>query len=261
MTDDSPDAALPADHVRIEAHVPVRDGSRLAAELQRFLTELAHLDPTLALARLEVRPLPDTNWEETFRAHHHPRRIGRRLYVAPPWDVPAAGDRELIVIDPSMAFGTGQHATTRTCLEECEAAVDDGPIARALDVGTGSGILAIALARLGVRHVVGVDIDPDAIRLAHLACVDNAVPGVHLLIGPAGALRDRYDLVIANLLADTIVDEAATLAERVAPCGRLVLSGLLTDQIARVTAAFAGWAVTAVRKDDPWRTLRLERPS
>ena len=253
------DAAEPADaRVRLEAHVPRADGARVAAALRRFLEELGLLDAAMAGARLVVADFADRSWEQAFRAHHHRRRVGATLLVAPPWDAAPDGDRVGIVIDPGMAFGTGQHATTRACLEEAEAAAHAGARS-ALDVGTGTGILAIALARLGVPHVVAVDTDPAAVRLARLACAANDAARVRLAVGDAAAVRGTFAVVLANLLADVIVAEGEVLAARVAPQGRLVLSGLLAAQVGRVAAAFPGWTVTHVCGDDPWRTLRLER--
>jgi ribosomal protein L11 methyltransferase len=256
LTEDANGGA--SSRVRLEAHVPRAQGERVAAALRAFFDELATLDAGLAGSRLTVADFADRSWEGSFRAHHHPRPVGAKLLVAPPWDAAAVGGREVIVIDPGMAFGTGQHATTRACLEEVEAAVEAGA-RTGLDVGTGTGILAIALARLGVPHVTAVDTDAVAVRLARIACTANRAAGVHLVVGNAASLRGTFDVVVANLLCDVIVAEADVLAARVAPSGRLVLSGLLADQIDRAAAAFPRFTVTHVGGEDPWRALRLER--
>jgi len=256
LTEDSNGAAGP--RVHLEAHVPRAQGERVARALRAFFDELAILDASLVGSRLAVADFADRSWEGSFRAHHHPRPVGAKLLVAPPWDATAVGDRKVIVIDPGMAFGTGQHATTRACLEEVEAAVEAG--ARAgLDVGTGTGILAIALARLGVPQVTAVDTDVVAVRLARIACRANRAAGVRLVVGDAASLHGTFDVVLANLLCDVIVAEAHVLAARVAPHGRLVLSGLLAEQTDRAAAAFPRFTVTHVRGEDPWRALRLER--
>jgi ribosomal protein L11 methyltransferase len=244
---------------RLEAHVPAATTTTLVAALRAYLHELARLDSTWTAGAVEVLPVPAVDWEGVFRAHHVPIAIGRRLLVAPPWDVPEAPGREVLVIEPGMAFGTGQHATTRTCLEEIEARVASRAVRSALDVGTGSGLLAAALARLGVPRVVALDVDPTVLPLARANVDANGARHVTVLGGTLAAVRGRYDLVVANILADTLVDEAAALAAAVASGGHLVLSGILTEQAPRVLAAFPGWRATSVRADEPWRTLGLER--
>jgi ribosomal protein L11 methyltransferase len=160
-----------------------------------------------------------------------------------------------------MAFGTGQHATTRTCLEEIEALVLAGGIGSALDVGTGSGVLAAALSCLGVPRVAALDVDEAVLPLARTNLDRNGAGAVALLGGTVGAVRGRFDLVVANILAETLVAEAIALASAVVPGGRLVLSGILDTQAASVVEAFPGWRLAASRADGPWRTLRLERVS
>jgi ribosomal protein L11 methyltransferase len=243
------------DGLVIEAHAPEEEHPRLRDALRAYLSGL---EGAGSETTCETTPLPAIDWEATFRLHHRPIRIGRRLLVAPPWDVPESDGREVLVIEPGQAFGTGQHATTRGCLEEIEDAVASG-VERALDVGTGSGILAAALVRLGVPRVVAVDCDPAVLPIARVNLARNGAARVGLLVGTADACRGRFDLVVANLLADAIVVGAASLAARTAAGGRLVLSGLLESQVARVAAAFAGWRVAAIRAEDEWRTVRLVR--
>jgi ribosomal protein L11 methyltransferase len=165
----------------------------------------------------------------------------------------------VLVIEPGMAFGTGQHETTRTCLEEIEEAVAGGGVRSALDVGTGSGILAAALARLGVPHVLALDIDASVLPLARDNLRQNHAAAVGLLAGGVEAVRGRFDLVVANLLADTLVAHAAALTALVATPGRLVASGVLDTQAEAVVAAFPELRLTGTRGLGPWRTLRLER--
>jgi ribosomal protein L11 methyltransferase len=158
-----------------------------------------------------------------------------------------------------MAFGTGQHATTRGCLEAIEAALAGGRVASALDVGTGSGILALALARLGVPWVVALDVDAAVVPLARRNLAANAAARVAVIAGSVRAVRSAFDLVVANLLADTIVAEASLLAGTVAGGGRLVLSGILEVQAAGVARAFPAWRVEGEQREDGWSTLTLGR--
>src|SRR5206468_1583797 len=118
-----------------------------------------------------------------------------------------------------------------------------------LDVGTGSGVLALALARLGVKRVVALDTDPAVVPLARANLARNGAARVALLAGPLAAVRGRFDLVVANLLADAIVAEAGALARAVGPGGRLVVSGLAAEQLPAVRAAYPGWRVAETRAE------------
>jgi len=237
----------------LEGAFPAAAQARVATAIDRYLESLGADGSVVTTA---VAPV---DWTEIYRQHHRPVTVGRRFLIAPPWDVPAAPGREVLVIEPGMAFGTGQHETTRACLEAIETTVGTAPVASALDVGTGSGILALALARLGVPRVVGLDVDRAVLPLARTNLLGNRAPGVELVAGTAAALRGRFDLVVANLLAGTVVDEAVPLARTVASGGHLVLSGILEDQVSAVLAAYPGWRVESSRGDGEWRTLTLVR--
>ena len=254
----SPDAAAPPPgRTLLEAHVEGERERPLVAALRRWLESLRTIEPAAADVRIAATPLAPVDWEAAFRLHHRPLTIGRHLLVAPPWDVPDAPGREVLVIEPGMAFGTGQHETTRTCLEEIETAVAERQVRSALDVGTGSGVLAMALARLGVPRVVALDLDAGVLPLARQNLVRNGAEAVMLAAGTVGAVRGRFDLVVANLLADVLIDEAPALAATVAQGGRLIVSGILDTQTDTVAAA-SPLRVTATRAGGPWRTLRLE---
>lgn len=246
--------------VRIEAHFPAPRRGDVEAALRRYLASLAALDAAgTAGWTVETASVPPVDWAALARTHHRPVRIGRRLLVAPPWDVPDEHDRLALVIEPGMAFGTGQHGSTAGALEALEAWVDARPVRSALDVGTGSGILALALARLGVPRVVALDVDPSVLPIARANLEANGVTHVALLAGPLVAVSGAFDLVVANILADVLVAEAPALAGAVAPGGALVLSGLLTAQAPAVVAAYPGWRVAGVRRHAGWDTLELER--
>lgn len=238
---------------RLEGAFHATEQARVAQALERYLASLG------GSGSVHAAPVAPLDWTEIYRRHHRPVTVGRRLLVAPPWDVPAAPGREVLVIEPGMAFGTGQHETTRGCLEAIETTVTTAHVASALDVGTGSGILALALARLGVPRVLGLDLDRAVLPLARANLAANRAPGVELVAGTAGALRGRFDLVVANLLAKTVVDEASALARAVATGGHLVVSGILANQVPDVLAAFPAWRIESARGDGEWRTLTLVR--
>jgi ribosomal protein L11 methyltransferase len=244
---------------RIEGSVLAESLASATAAVGRYLDALAAIEPDAAAARVEAVPVAPIDWTAVSRRHHRPVLVGDRLLVAPPWEVPSAPGREILVIEPGMAFGTGQHATTRGCLEAIEHAVGGGAVGSALDVGTGSGILALALARLGVERVVAIDTDPAVLPLARANLAQNGAARVTVSRGSVATVEGTFDLVVANLLAEAIVAEAAALAHAVAPGGRLVVSGLLATQAEAVRAAYPGWRLTETRGDEVWRTLTLER--
>jgi len=248
-----------AAHARVEAPFPTVTQTEVVAALEHYLASLGEIVPAALAATLDVRAIPEVDWDALWRRHHRPVAVGRRLLVAPPWDVPSAAGREVLVVEPGMAFGTGQHATTRGCLEAIESALEAHPIRSALDVGTGSGVLALALSRLGVGRVVALDVDPAVVPLARANLARNGAGRVVLLAGPLAAVRGCFDFVVANLLADAVVAEVGALTRAVGPGGRLVLSGLLADQLRAVRAAYPTWRVTETRAEDAWRTLTLVR--
>jgi ribosomal protein L11 methyltransferase len=191
---------------------------------------------------------PDVDWSEAWKAGLEALRISPRLLVRPPFiDVVLEPGQREVVIDPGQAFGTGEHASTRLCLEWIDALMNttdsEGTFDRVLDVGTGSGVLALAALVLGARSAVGFDLDPVAIEAARVAARRNGLDArVRFFTGPIEALGTRdgkYPLVFANLLKREMLPIASALASRMARTGRLVLAGLLEEDVAEVCARFA----------------------
>lgn len=234
----------------------------LAAELRAYLDGLRALGLPPA-GTPAIRPLTDGAWAEAWRAHFRPRPVGRTLLIAPPWEVPPADGRVVLVIEPGRAFGTGHHGTTAGCLEVLEAVIARERPRRALDLGTGSGVLAVAAARLGVAEVVAVDSDPDAVAAATANAARNGVAArVRCRLGDAGALAlVPAPLVLANLLAAAHLALARRYAALVAPAGALVLGGLLDAEADQVQAALGahGFAPAATLTREGWTTLELRR--
>ncbi len=207
------------------------------------------------------RSLTDEDWHNAWRAHWQPLRFGERLTVLPADDPPAHPDDVVVRLSPGLAFGTGQHPTTALCLEWLVAADLGGR--SVCDYGTGSGLLAIAAARLGAEHVYALDIDAQALG----ACDRNArANGVRdqLTIGEPAALADKtVDILIANILSETLKNLAAQLAGRVRPPGELILSGILVGQAAGVIAAYEPWfSFSAPAERDGWvRLAARTRPA
>ena len=186
-----------------------------------------------------VEVLPDKAWEREWLRDFRPMRFGRRLWVCPgglPADDPAAVRIEL---DPGLAFGTGTHPTTALCLEWLDA--QDVPGRQVVDYGCGSGILAIAAAKLGAATVLAVDIDPQAVIATRDNARRNGVADRLVVTADPRLAQDSTDLLLANILAGPLVELAPRFAQAVRPGGRLALSGLLLGQAEAVTAAYRPW--------------------
>jgi len=217
-----------------------------------------------ATPRLRAERLRREDWAESWKRHFKPMDFGAALLVKPSWSRrrPRRG-QQVLVLDPGLSFGTGQHPTTRFCLEQV---VDQGPAPGGasrslLDIGTGSGILAIAAAKLGYRPVEAFDFDPDAVRVAaenarlngvrrqlRLACRDlTALPKKSV---------QKHDVVCANLMADLLIAERDRILARLRPGGRLVLAGILTRQFPDVLRAYAktGLHLVASRRENEWKS-------
>jgi ribosomal protein L11 methyltransferase len=191
-------------------------------------------------ARLGLEEVPEQDWSLAWRARIRSTRVGR-LWVGPPWETPPEGAVSLH-IEPKMAFGTGDHPTTALCLEAVDAFLLGHPGASVLDVGTGTGVLALAARKLGASRVVGVDNDAVSVELARENAQANNVTGVEFSLSPLHQVEGRFDLVLANILANTLVELAQPLALHVQRT--LVLAGVLVTQADEVTAAFVREGLT-----------------
>lgn len=230
------------------------DDVEARAKIEIGLWHLAQIHP---IPEAAVRPLAAANWAEAWKAHYTPQRIGRRILIVPSWlESESVPDDLVLRLDPGMAFGTGLHPTTRLCLVALEELVAPGD--RVLDVGTGSGILALAAARLGAGTVVACDIDPAAAEAARANAQANGLR-VQVVMGSLDAVPPGVSaVVVANLLAGIVRDLATPLASRVAPGGVLIASGILEDQVSEVDAALGGAGLIRVGLDqtDDWVALR-----
>jgi len=195
-----------------------------------------------------IRTIADEDWVRKTQAQSPPTRIGARLWIVPSWHAPPDPDAVVIRLDPGVAFGTGTHPTTQLMLQWLDAHPPRG--LRVLDYGCGSGILAIAAAKLGATHVVGTDVDEHALAAARANAAANLAPGDYTAPDclPSGA----YDLVLANILTNPLKLLAPLLLERVASGGALVLSGVLERQADEVKATYTGCDARVPLS--PWRT-------
>ena len=236
------------------------NASALAAGLRDYLEALRALG-FIVPDDARLAPVVDPGWAEAWRAHFQPRPVGDRLLIAPPWDAPRVAGRLTIVIEPGRAFGTGQHGSTVGCLELLERIVEGRRPPRALDLGTGSGILAIAAARLGLSHVLAIDDDPDAVANARANVALNGVTtSVTCTPGDAATLEvEPAPLVLANILAAAHVRLARVYGGLVAPGGTLVLGGVLDAEADNTAEAVerAGFARRSTLICDGWAALEL----
>ena len=218
-----------------------------------------------ALPGCSIRKLRPQNWAESWKRHFKPIDIGSALLIKPSWSRrKPKRDQAVVVLDPGLSFGTGQHPTTRFCLDEIVAFHAPEKQQSFLDIGTGSGILAIAAAKLGYAPVEAFDFDPDAVRIARANILQNDVARKIRLSRkdvsalPAGA--KKYDLICANLISDLLVAQRNRLVSRLRPGGRLVLAGILKLQFSDVQKAYekAGLRLVASRIQGEWRSGAFE---
>jgi ribosomal protein L11 methyltransferase len=234
--------------------------------IAHFAEREAAADSARDLGRTEA-PLEvaEEDWSVSWRKHHRPLRVGPRSWVQPPWeDAPAAAGEARVLIDPGMAFGTGSHPTTALCLERLDELLAELPGADVLDVGTGSGILALLAVKLGAGRVCGTENDPVALDAARRGAELNGIPAGRIawaLADPDELPGAAYRIVVANILLNTLVELAPRIARKVERCGRLVLSGLLPPQAGEAEAAYAAQGlVPAGRAErDGWVRVELAR--
>lgn len=236
------------------------DDAVLRPLVRRYLRGLRAIFADGLVGRTRWRVIAEKNWHDGWRHHFKPQRIGKRFLVTPPWIRPEAGGRHVVRIEPAMAFGTGTHDTTRCCLEFIDELCAETVPRKALDVGTGSGVLAIGMARLGVREVLALDNDPVALDAARANLKLNGIDGAVTLSGAGvGRLRRRFPLVVANIILETLLQMAAPLTRCVGPGGSLILSGLLRDHVPPVRRRFNSFRLVRRKDRKEWSTLLLRK--
>jgi ribosomal protein L11 methyltransferase len=258
--------------VIVKTYLPL-DGS--AGDAQRRLEEgLWHLGQVYPIPDPVIRTLVEKDWAEAWKQQYHLQRIGQRTVVVPAWEEYAPEPGEIAIrLEPGMAFGTGLHPTTRLCLRALEEHLV--PDSNVLDVGTGSGVLSIAAAKLGARSVLALDADLSAVTAARenmsmndvgerVAVRHGTLPGGgsvphHFVAGSTLELLDsgHFDLILINILAPVILSLAPSLAARLAPAGRVVVAGLIESQETGVREAFQtqGLEVIERAQEKDWVAL------
>lgn len=246
--------------------------SRIKLYLQDSDTQgMARLEGVLNQLGLsaKIAPLPETNWEESWKDNYPPQPIGEKIVILPYWLAGTEDDRLSVILDPGLTFGTGAHPSTQMVIETMEQVVKPG--FRCLDLGSGSGILSITALRLGAESAVGVDIDPKAEDIAreNAAYNDFCAPAFTALTGNVTedtALMEQlaaqeYDLVLVNIVADVIIGLAPYLPHFLTEKSTLILSGILDVRLPDVLEALeqAGLAVVSIREKEDWRCVRACR--
>lgn len=260
--------------VVVRAYLPMdgsaEDGRR---RLEEGIWHLQQIDPNI---QLTIRELAEADWAEAWKQQYHRLRIGQRIVIVPEWEGYDAQPGEVVIrLEPGMAFGTGLHPTTRLCLRALEECMVPG--STVLDVGTGSGVLAIAAAKLGARSVLAIDADATAVKVAgenierngvaDRVCVQHGTLAGGAFRGESRefALDPRlqaldsgsYDLVLINILAPVIVGMAPALAARLEYQGTLIAAGLVESQVADVTSALLSQGLQIVdhAREEDWVAL------
>ena len=251
LMDQSVIDAMPED-VQVKAWFDEESLQKIIGSLREQLSLLK--GPGMGTLEVSLQGVKEEDWAENWKQYYKPFRIGQHMVVKPTWEPWDTQDGYLIIeIDPGMAFGTGTHETTSICVSLIEKYYQGGTL---LDVGTGSGILAIAAARLGAQGIVAVDIDPDAVRVAKENVTHNGLDSAievrkgDLLQG----LSQRFDFAAANILAPVICMLAAPLKAHLTPGGRFICSGIIAEAEPDVNEALlkAGYVVDEIVHKGDW---------
>ena len=229
----------------------------------RLIAHFASREEVFELAQLtsgEPLEIQEQDWSVSWRSHHKTMRMGPRSWVRPPWEELLLAPGEIAVaIDPGMAFGTGSHPTTSLCCERVDELLLVFPGADVLDIGTGSGVIALIAARLGAARVVGTENDPVALEAARKGAVLNGIDSVAwILASNPDDVPGEFGIVIANILLNPLEELAVQIAQRVAPGGRLVLSGLLSAQGDAAVHAYVQQGLRYVERKEREGWCRVE---
>jgi ribosomal protein L11 methyltransferase len=242
--------------VTLITHFPTDDlvGTKIA-RINTFLKELQAVGLEIKPAQLEIKSINDEKWAESWKSAFPPQEIGRRFIVSPGWNkiTPSFG-KIIIWLDPGMAFGTGYHPTTQLALCLLEEVISGGE--SVVDIGTGSGILAIAAARLGANKVVATDIDKTVIPIAQEnACINGVEGRIEVVEGNAfESLSGRYDVIVVNILAKVILPIIPDCPKYLNANGLLILSGILEEEMPKIESAakLNGFHIIKILTKENW---------
>ncbi|HEY3523937.1 MAG TPA: 50S ribosomal protein L11 methyltransferase [Candidatus Limnocylindrales bacterium] len=252
----------------VRAYVPGGDARAVRGVVDDVRRALGHLQAfeLRPIGELTTRVVHESDWAEAWKSHFRVLRVGRRVVIRPTWRRHRAKvDDVVLALDPGMAFGTGLHPTTRLCLAALERLAEAGRVrgVRVLDVGCGSGILAVCAARFGGADVLGLDPDPIAVDATVANARRNRVARrIRARRGSVPSGEGPFDVVLANLIASLLVELAGRLERELRPGGVLIASGIFVDREADVQAAFeaVGLRITGRSAEGEWVLLEAQRP-
>ena len=264
----------------VRAYLPGLDPAAVERSIAEASVALGHLQAfgLRPIGDLQTRLVHEEDWAEAWKSHFPVLRIGRRIVIRPTWRRRrrSGPDDVVLSLDPGMAFGTGLHPTTRLCLAALEAIADEGGLerghstargregrARVIDVGCGSGILAIAAGKLGAGELLGVDVDPIAVEATQQnARLNGLARRLPVEQGSVPSGHGPFDLVLANLIASLLVQLAPALRDEMAAGGRILASGIFKDREGDVHAAFEAAGLVMGRRwaEEDWVALEATRP-
>lgn len=254
----------------LTVHFPRENKETVIASLETYLDSLSRLFPASQKPTMTIKDVTDPDWAEEWKKYFHPLRVGKKIVIKPTWEFyQPVSDDIVIEIDPGMAFGTGQHHSTAMCLMAMEDLFETQKIANSnalpwevLDVGTGTGILGIAAARLGAENVVCLDIDDKAVAIA----VDNAILNqvaekMEISNRLLSSLRRKFNLILANLTAKTLRELYADLEPLLTPGGYLVISGIIEQQSREIEECYSipPLSLWRIMKSEEWRCYVIKK--
>jgi len=229
----------------------------IIAYINEKVEEIKALGIDVGEGKVEFEKMYEEDWANNWKKYYKPSKVGEKIVVKPIWEEYEAKDEELVVeLDPGMAFGTGEHETTRMCIQALEKYVQKD--STVFDVGCGSGILAIAAAKLGAKLAVGVDLDPVAVESAKENVGFNNIDNIEILHGNLIEVIDgKADIVVANIIAEIICILTEDVSRVIKPNGYFITSGIIHDRVEMVTNKLeeCGFEVVKVNKDGEWNCI------
>jgi len=254
-----PEFAGSGDHILVKAYFYDQKSEAELTEIEQAVKGLSQFGLEIGNVKLTAKVICEDDWANAWKQYYHPLRIGR-IIVEPSWDpiTNPEPDDIVITLDPGMAFGTGTHPSTAMCIEALqEVPVQDRAV---WDIGTGSGLLAITAAKLGARTVEAVDIDPVAVEVCREnAEINNAA--IHCQQGSLDILQGSADVIVANIIADVIIDLLPAAYQKLNPGGIMIASGIIdrrADEV-RAEAAECGFELLLKRQQGEWVLFGFKR--